>query len=141
MSLRDIAERLDIHESTVSRTVKNKFLQCPWGMYPMNYFFVKKVAADSVGEAMTPELVKSRIGEIIEKEDKKKPLSDQKISDQLKGMGIDVSRRTVAKSARCRASSPRGSCGGRANEVREQVGYVFIVSFKEGKQACLHYFN
>lgn len=97
MSLRDIAERLDIHESTVSRTVKNKFLQCPWGMYPMNYFFVKKVAADSVGEAMTPELVKSRIGEIIEKEDKKKPLSDQKISDQLKGMGIDVSRRTVAK--------------------------------------------
>lgn len=97
MSLRDIAERLDIHESTVSRTVKNKFLQCPWGMYPMNYFFVKKVAADSVGEAMTPELVKNRIGEIIEKEDKKKPLSDQKISDHLKGMGIDVSRRTVAK--------------------------------------------
>ncbi len=97
MSLRDIAERLDIHESTVSRTVKNKFLQCPWGMYPMNYFFVKKVAADSVGEGMTPELVKHRIREIIENEDKKKPLSDQKISDQLKGMGIEVSRRTVAK--------------------------------------------
>lgn len=97
MSLRDIAERLEIHESTVSRAVKNKFLQCAWGMYPMNYFFVKRVAADSVGDGMTPEYVKQQIQEIIRAEDKKKPLSDQKISEQLKGLGIEVSRRTVAK--------------------------------------------
>ena len=97
LSLRDVAERLDIHESTVSRAVKNKFLQCPWGMYPMNYFFVKKVTADSGGEGVTPELVKQKIQEIIREENKKKPLSDQKISEQLGRMGIDVSRRTVAK--------------------------------------------
>lgn len=97
MSLRDIAERLDIHESTVSRAVKNKFLQCAWGIYPMNYFFVKKVAADSVGEGMTPEYVRNQIQEIIGAEDRKKPLSDQKISERLKTMGIEVSRRTVAK--------------------------------------------
>lgn len=97
MSLRDIAKRLEIHESTVSRAVKNKFLQCAWGMYPMNYFFVKKVAADSVGEGTTPEYVKQQIQEIIRAEDKKKPLSDQKISERLKAQGIEVSRRTVAK--------------------------------------------
>lgn len=97
MSLRDIAERLDIHESTVSRAVKNKFLQCAWGIYPMNYFFVKKVAADPVGEGMTPEYVRNQIQEIIGAEDRKKPLSDQKISERLKTMGIEVSRRTVAK--------------------------------------------
>lgn len=97
MSLRDIAKRLEIHESTVSRAVKNKFLQCAWGMYPMNYFFVKKVAADSVGEGTTPEYVKQQIQEIIRAEDKKKPLSDQKISERLKTRGIEVSRRTVAK--------------------------------------------
>lgn len=97
MSLRDIAERLDIHESTVSRAVKNKFLQCAWGIYPMNYFFVKKVAADSVGEGMTPEYVRNQIQEIIGAEDRKKPLSDQKICERLKTMGIEVSRRTVAK--------------------------------------------
>lgn len=97
MSLRDVAKRLDIHESTVSRAVKNKFLQCPWGMYPMNYFFAKKVAADSLLDGMTPEFVKQRIREIIQGEDKKKPFSDQKLSEQLKSLGIDVSRRTVAK--------------------------------------------
>lgn len=97
MSLRDIAGRLDIHESTVSRAVKNKFLQCAWGVYPLNYFFVKTVASNPVGTGMTPELVKQQIQEIIRTENKRKPLSDQKISDRLGEAGIDVSRRTVAK--------------------------------------------
>lgn len=97
MSLKDVARRLDVHESTVSRAVKNKFLQCAWGVYPMNYFFAKRVASDPVGEEMTSENVKQKIQAIIEKENRKKPLSDQKISDCLKTMGIDVSRRTVAK--------------------------------------------
>lgn len=99
MSLRDIADRLDIHESTVSRTVKNKFLQCAWGVYPLNYFFVKKVAAEPGGaaETLTPELVQQKIREIIDGEDKKKPLSDQKISDLLSTQKIAISRRTVAK--------------------------------------------
>lgn len=98
MSLKDVADRLEIHESTVSRTVKNKFLQCAWGVYPLNYFFVKKIAAaDGIGEAVTPEVVKQKIQEIVDGENKKKPLSDQKISELLKAMEIAISRRTVAK--------------------------------------------
>ncbi|MDO5407397.1 MAG: RNA polymerase factor sigma-54 [Eubacteriales bacterium] len=97
MGLRDIAAKLDIHESTVSRAVKNKFLQCAWGVYPMNYFFVRKAASDGGEGGMTPELVKQKIRELIDSENKKKPLSDQKLSDSLREMGIEVSRRTVAK--------------------------------------------
>lgn len=97
MGLRDIAEDLDLHESTVSRAVKNKFLQCAWGIYPMSWFFTRKAASDESGESMTPEQVKNRIREIIEGEDPKKPLSDQKIANILKESGVEVSRRTVAK--------------------------------------------
>lgn len=97
MGLRDIAEDLGIHESTVSRAVKNKFLQCAWGIYPMSYFFTRKLPAGEAGESTTPEQVKNRIREIIGAEDPKKPLSDQKISNMLKECGMEVSRRTVAK--------------------------------------------
>lgn len=96
MNLQSIAERLEIHESTVSRTIRNKFLQCSRGVYPINYFFVKGVAGATDG-AVTPEAVKQKIVELITNENKRKPLSDQKISDQLKGMGIEISRRTIAK--------------------------------------------
>ena len=97
MGLKDIADRLGIHESTVSRAVKNKFLQCAWGIYPMNYFFARKVSVDETGASMTPEQIKQKIRGMIEEENKNKPLSDQKISDALKALGIEVSRRTVAK--------------------------------------------
>lgn len=97
MGLKDIADRLGIHESTVSRAVKNKFLQCAWGIYPMNYFFARKVSVDETGASMTPEQIKQKIRGMIEEENKNKPLSDQKISDAFKALGIEVSRRTVAK--------------------------------------------
>lgn len=96
MNLLTIAERLEIHESTVSRAIRNKFLQCSRGVFPINYFFVKGVAGASESP-VTPEDVKQKIMEVIEHENKRKPLSDQKISDQLKAAGIEISRRTIAK--------------------------------------------
>lgn len=73
MGLKDIAQRLNIHESTVSRTVKNKYLQCPRGLYPMSYFFTQKVTTDPAGTAMTPEQVKEKIQDLIREENRKSP--------------------------------------------------------------------
>lgn len=96
MNLQTIANRLEIHESTVSRTIRNKFLQCSRGVFPLNYFFVKGVA-EAPGGPVTPEDLKQKIMEVIGRENKRKPLSDQKISEELKKMGIEISRRTIAK--------------------------------------------
>lgn len=96
LRLLDVAEKIGVHESTVSRAVRDKYLQCTWGIYPMNYFFTRGVAAG--GEmVLTPELLKGKIQELIDAEDKKKPLSDQKLADLLKEAGAGISRRTVAK--------------------------------------------
>lgn len=97
MRLADIAGRIEMHESTVSRAVRDKYLQCTWGVYPLSYFFVKQVggAGDDGGE--TPEQVKKCMEAIIAGENKKKPLSDQKITDAMNEQGIAISRRTVAK--------------------------------------------
>ncbi len=91
MRMEDIAAETGLHVSTVSRAVKNKYVQCSRGVYPMGYFFV-----GTVGEH-TPEEVKKHIRLIIEEEDKRKPKSDQKIAEALEKKGITVSRRTVAK--------------------------------------------
>lgn len=96
MNLQDVAGRLGLHESTVSRAVRNKFLQCSRGVFPMNYFFVKGLSGDS-GEKVTPEMIKQQIKAAVESEKPEKPLSDQKIADLLNGRGIPVSRRTIAK--------------------------------------------
>lgn len=96
LRLLDVAEKIGVHESTVSRAVRDKYLQCTWGIYPMNYFFTRGVAAE--GEKVwTPELLKDKIRGLIEAEDKKKPFSDQKLADLLKEAGAGISRRTVAK--------------------------------------------
>ena len=97
MSLRDVAEKLDLHESTVSRAVKNKFLQCARGVYPMNYFFVRKASNFDDGEGITPEQLRSAIRKLIEEENPAKPLSDQRIANRLELSGMPLSRRTVAK--------------------------------------------
>ena len=97
MSLRDVAEALGLHESTVSRTVKNKFLQCARGVYPMNYFFVRKASNFDDGAGITPEQFRSAIRKLIREENPAKPLSDQRIADRLELDGMPLSRRTVAK--------------------------------------------
>ena len=97
MKLVDVAEILGVHESTVSRAVKDKYMQCSWGVYPLNYFFSKGIATMDMFTKITPEDVKKAIREIIDGEDKKKPLSDRKISEALAEREIALSRRTVAK--------------------------------------------
>lgn len=98
----DIAEQLDIHESTVSRAVNNKYLQCNWGIFPLNYFFSRGVMRSGTllreeSAEVTVAGIKRALCEIIEKEDKKKPYSDRIISEKLAEKGIMISRRTVAK--------------------------------------------
>ena len=103
LRLADIAQELDIHESTVSRAVSKKYLQCSWGVYPMNFFFSRSVAvqesssSESVTQSVTAADIKRVLREIIEEENKKKPYSDRLLGEKLAERGISISRRTVAK--------------------------------------------
>ncbi|MBQ9061711.1 MAG: RNA polymerase factor sigma-54 [Eubacterium sp.] len=97
MQLADFAEELDLHPSTISRTMSSKYLQCSWGIYPLNYFLTAEVHATTTGEATTREHIIAQMQEIVDVEDKKKPLSDQAIAEALKARGIEISRRTVSK--------------------------------------------
>jgi RNA polymerase sigma-54 factor len=93
MRMADVANILQIHESTVSRAVQNKYLQCSRGIYPLNYFFAKQFASAS----QTSMNVKEMIREIIQNEDKRNPLSDQKIELEMSKRGTSIKRRTIAK--------------------------------------------
>ena len=96
MSLADVAERIGVHESTVSRAVKDKYIQCSMGVYPLSYFFSRSLG--NTGEdAASPDAAKALLKKLIAGEDKKKPLSDQKLCDQMSAQGCPLSRRTVAK--------------------------------------------
>ncbi len=96
LRMRDVAEMVEMHESTVSRAVRDKYLQCSHGVYPLRYFFVKGVERED-GRDTSSHYIKTRIRELVEGEDKTAPLSDQKITDLLKQADIAISRRTVAK--------------------------------------------
>ena len=96
LTLKQIAEEVGIHESTVSRSVNGKYLQSPRGIYEIKYFFTSGVAGGS-GEGVSSESVKTFIREIVAGEDPKKPYSDQDIVGFLGEKDIDISRRTVAK--------------------------------------------
>ena len=97
LRLQDVAEILEVHESTVSRAIRDKYLQCAWGIFPLNYFFSKSIAAGNSNGKITTEQVKQLMSAIIEEEDKKKPLSDRVITERLVERGVKISRRTVAK--------------------------------------------
>ena len=96
LTLKDIAEELGIHESTVSRSINGKYLQCPRGVFEIKYFFSAGVS-DDVGEGVSSNSIKEFIKEIVEGEDKHKPYSDQTMVEILKDKGFNISRRTVAK--------------------------------------------
>lgn len=96
MVLRDIAEDIEMHESTISRVTTNKFVHTPQGIFELKYFFNSSVSR-SGGEDMASASVKKMIADIIKAEDPKKPLADQKIVDLLDKKGIQLARRTVAK--------------------------------------------
>ena len=91
MNLLDIAQELDVHESTVSRAVRDKYLECRWGIFELKYFFSNKTSDGNNCNVLTC------IQEIIRSENKQKPLSDAKIAEQLEKKGIRISRRTVTK--------------------------------------------
>jgi len=95
MTLRDVAERLDIHESTVSRATANKYIHTPQGIYELKFFF--NTGVGSAGEEVSSEVVKEMIRKIIAEEDPANPLSDSEIVEILKSRNIDIARRTVAK--------------------------------------------
>jgi RNA polymerase sigma-54 factor len=96
LTLQQVASRISMHESTVSRVTTNKYVQTPRGVYELKFFFSSSLGTES-GEEVSAKSAKMKIKEIIEKEDPKKPLSDQKIADILKQDGLIIARRTVAK--------------------------------------------
>ena len=94
--LRDIAEEVELHESTVSRVTTNKYMLTPRGLFELKYFFSSHVGTTSGGEASSTA-IRAKIKKLIAEENARKPLSDNAIANLLKDDGIDVARRTVAK--------------------------------------------
>jgi RNA polymerase sigma-54 factor len=96
MILRDIANDIGMHESTVSRVTTSKYMHTPRGIFELKYFFNSGINT-SDGDSLASESVKLKIKELVSSEDPKSPLSDQKIVELLKKEGIQIARRTVAK--------------------------------------------
>ncbi|OFX23847.1 MAG: RNA polymerase sigma-54 factor [Anaeromyxobacter sp. RBG_16_69_14] len=94
--LRDVAEDIGMHESTVSRVTTNKYVHTPQGIYELKFFFNSAINKTG-GEEIASEAVKNHIKQIVAAEDPKRPHSDQKIVELLKGQSIEIARRTVAK--------------------------------------------
>ncbi|ACY15283.1 RNA polymerase factor sigma-54 [Haliangium ochraceum] len=94
--LRDVAEDIGMHESTISRVTTSKYVHTPQGIFELKFFFNSGISRTD-GDDLASQAVKSKIKKIIGDEDPKKPLSDQKIAAQLKSGGIAIARRTVAK--------------------------------------------
>ena len=96
MILRDVADEIGVHESTVSRVTSNKYMQCPAGIFELKYFFNAGIQQVH-GEDIAAESVRARIKALIDAEDSAKPLSDSAIEKKLRAINIKCARRTVAK--------------------------------------------
>jgi RNA polymerase sigma-54 factor len=96
LNLRDVAEDIEMHESTVSRVTTNKYVHTPQGIFELKYFFNSSISRFD-GEAVASESVKERIRKLIASEDPRRPLSDQRIAEMLKAANLDIARRTVTK--------------------------------------------
>jgi RNA polymerase sigma-54 factor len=96
MVLRDVAEDIGMHESTVSRVVSNKYVHTPRGLFPLKFFFHSGIDRD-YGEDISSLTVKKKIRQLIEGEDPRHPLSDSELMRILHREGIQIARRTVAK--------------------------------------------
>jgi RNA polymerase sigma-54 factor len=97
LTLRQIAEAIEMHESTVSRVTSNKYLSCARGMFELKYFFTSAIQSADGGDAVSAEAVKSAIRALIQAEDPRKILSDDTLVEMLNSKGFDIARRTVAK--------------------------------------------
>lgn len=96
MILKDVAERTGLDLSTVSRVSNSKYVQTRWGIFPLKYFFSDGYVTES-GEELSTREIKAALREIVDAEDKRKPLSDDALSEALKKKGYPIARRTVAK--------------------------------------------
>lgn len=111
LTMKEVADEIGVHESTVSRAVANKYAELPRGVMPLRKFFTANLAKAGSGEDFIAGQAKAAIRELIEKEDPHKPLSDQKLCTLLKERRMELSRRTVMK-------------------YREQLGYPSSVKRK-----------
>ncbi|MCL4424768.1 MAG: RNA polymerase factor sigma-54 [Firmicutes bacterium] len=96
LTLREVAEEIGLHESTVSRATTGKYMQTPWGLFELKFFFSGGLQREE-GPSVSSRSVKRMIKGMVESEDARHPLSDQQIAERLQASGIDISRRTVAK--------------------------------------------
>jgi RNA polymerase sigma-54 factor len=96
LNLRDVADDIGMHESTVSRVTTNKYVQTPHGVFELKFFFNSSIRT-SDGDAIASESVKEKIGKLIRSEDPRRPHSDQKLVELLRAEHIDIARRTVTK--------------------------------------------
>lgn len=95
--MQEAAEKMGVHKSTVSRAVRDKYLQCCWGTYPLGFFFSRGLKGREGEEPVAADAIRQKITGLIEAEDKKKPYSDQKLAELLSLQGVEISRRTAAK--------------------------------------------
>jgi len=96
LTLREIADQLELHESTVSRVTTQKYMATPRGVFELKYFFGSHVSTDT-GGAASSTAIRALIRQLVDAEDSKKPLSDARIAEVLGQQGIVVARRTIAK--------------------------------------------
>jgi RNA polymerase sigma-54 factor len=97
LTLRQVADAIGMHESTVSRVTSNKYVSCARGLYELKYFFTSSIASSDGGEAVSAEAVKNAIRSLIAAESADAILSDDTLVDMLNDKGFDIARRTVAK--------------------------------------------
>jgi len=116
MTMKQVADSIGVHESTVSRAAANKYAGLPWGVVPIRKFFAAGLGNALSGEVFIAGRAKAALGELIGGEDANKPLSDQKLAELLAERGMQLSRRTVMK-------------------YREQLGYPSSVKRKQGTVA------
>jgi RNA polymerase sigma-54 factor len=122
LNLKKVADAISMHESTVSRVTSNKYMATPRGIFELKYFFTSSIASsEDEGEAHSSEAVRHRIKQLIESESAADVLSDDRIVDILKGTGIDIARRTVAK-YREALRIPSSVQRRREKRLSEQVG-------------------
>lgn len=97
LKMRDVADILGLHVSTVSRAISEKWMQTPKGIFPLKFFFTGAAPGGEAAGLESRDSVRNKVKEIVDGEDKQNPLSDEEIVDRLKSLGLDIARRTVTK--------------------------------------------
>ena len=97
LTLREVADDLEMHESTISRITTNKYVQTRWGIFELKYFFTSALRKADGGRGESSTNIKERVQKLVDAEDPSSPLSDQEIADRIASEGVSIARRTVAK--------------------------------------------